>query len=110
MSYLLRLVYGLQKDPHQKQYEELPAESLTWSNVITQMGDIVEQASVLEIESQAIEVPNIGVGRKVIQIALRAIENLNLLRHDILSRDYKRLWTIRRYGNSIEGKWKTIDV
>ena len=87
-----------------KQYEELPAESLTWSNIITQMGDIVEQASVLEIESQAIDVPNIGVGRKVIQIALRAIEDLNLLRHDILSRDYKPLWTIRRYGNSIEGK------
>ena len=87
-----------------KQGEELPTESLAWSNVITQIGDVVEQASALEIESQVVEIPNTGVGRKVIQIAIRVVESLNLLRHDIISHDYKRLWTIRKYGDSIEGK------
>ena len=84
-----------------KQCEELLTESLAWANVITQIGEVVEQASVLEIESQAVAMPNTGVGRKMIQIALRAIENLNLLRHDIISHNYKRLWTIRKYGDSM---------
>src|SRR5690349_7703718 len=83
------------------QCEELPSESPAGSNIIEQIGDIVEQASVLEIESQAIDIPNTGLERKVIQIAFRAIENLNLLRHHIISRDYKRLGTIRKYGDSI---------
>jgi hypothetical protein len=92
-----------------KQCEELPAESLAWSDVITRIGDVVEQGLVLELESQALNSPRTAVGRKVIKIALRATENLSLIEHDIRSRDYKRLWTIRRYGGSIENDSTKIE-
>jgi hypothetical protein len=77
-----------------KRCEQLSTESPAWPNIIAQIGEIVNQAPVLEIESQVLEIPATGLGRQTTQIAIHAIKKLNLLRHDIQAREYKRLWTI----------------
>ena len=93
-----------------KQSEYLPTGSSAWPNIIAQVGDVIQQASVLEIESQALDRPTTGSGMQMIQIAIHAMEKLNLLRNDIQAHEYKRLWIIRKYGASIEDGGETNAV
>ena len=86
-----------------KHSEQLPDESLVCPNLIAQMGEIVAQARLMQIESQALVMPTNNSAMKIMRIAKRAIDKLNLLRYDIQAQNYKRLWITLNYGDLVEG-------
>jgi hypothetical protein len=79
-----------------------PPERPEWARMIAAIGDIVEKAPALKAELESLSLPDEETAKQVVQIAKRQATKLDLLWCDIRAQDYKRLWTVFRYGDLIE--------
>lgn len=85
-----------------KQFGELPSDSLDWPNLIAEVGTILTQVPELRNDAEALTLPTSEKLMLTIQIAIRLTEKLVLIWNDIQAKEYKRLWTLQWYGNLIE--------
>jgi len=85
-----------------KQFKELPGESSEWSNLIPKVGVILTNVPQVREGANALTLPSSEKSQQLITIAIRSISTLNLIWNDIQAKEYKRLWTVRRYSKLIE--------
>jgi len=83
-------------------FEKLHNTSPEWPKLIAKVGQILTEVPTWKRETEALIWPSSEKPRLIIQTAIRAITKLGLIWNDIQSREYKRLWTILRYGNLIQ--------
>ena len=74
-----------------------------WANVIGEIATIVETTPIFKSEMQSLTLPSQGKTREVIELAIIQTIKLELIRQDIQNQEYKRLWTITRYGDLVDG-------
>jgi len=85
-----------------KQFEDIPDDSSEWPNLIGKLGTILTNVPEMRKGVEVLVLSSEEKLRLVIQIAIRLTSKLNLIWHDIQAKEYKRLWTIRKYGNLVE--------
>ena len=85
-----------------KQYGDLPSDSLEWPNVIAKVGMALIKVSEVREGLDALILPSSEKSQQLITIAIRYISALNLIWSDIQAKEYKRLWTVRRYSELIK--------
>jgi len=84
-----------------EQPKKSPATDPEWAIRIAKVGEIVEQAPTFRFEIVSLAMPEDEAAQQVFQVAIGQTAKLGLLLRDIQARDYKRLWTIRKYGDLI---------
>ncbi len=85
-------------EEHQGKYSPNSPE---WAKLITDIGNIVAETPNLNSEMKTPKLPNNDKTRQVIESAIMQSKKLELIWIDIQNQDYKRLWTISRYGNLV---------
>ena len=86
-------------DKHREKYS---ARSEEWAKLINDIGHIITETPTFKAEIEPLELPNNGQARQVIELAIMQSKKLELIRRDIETQEYKRLWTIVRYSDLVE--------
>ena len=85
----------------EKHVGKYPPKSPEWAKLIADIGNIVTETPTFKAEIEVLRLPESDEIRQVIELAIEQSKKLELIWVDIQNQEYKRLWTIIRYGDLV---------